>query len=248
MTFCLGIKINEGLVALADSRVVKGDERVSKAKLEIIRHGDRPVFVMTSGLRAVRDKAMIYLKERLEQREAPFGKLYQIANEFGACLRVVRDEDGDALARDGLQFNTHAIIGGCMEEDKAPGLLYLYPTGNWIEASIDSPYFIIGRSPYGKPILDRLLKHDIDLSTAVNLGFLAFDATRTSVTDVDYPLDIVTVANHGGLRRKCFLEDHMHELSTWWRRCLAASLAEMPSAWAAELIPEPDKQEPGHKP
>ncbi|WP_340676834.1 hypothetical protein [Paraglaciecola sp.] len=236
MTFCLAIKVEDGLVALADTRVVKGDERINKGKLEVLWHHGNPVFIMTSGLRSVRDKAMIYLIEQLEKRLSPHEKLYQIANSFGEQLRLVRQEDGEALAQDGLVFNAHAIIGGKLAADSEPSLFYVYPAGNWIEASKDSPYFIIGRTSYGRPILDSLLRHDIKLAMAVNLGFLAFDATRTSVIDVDFPLDIVTYHAEHGLNQQSYTQQEMHKTSNWWRQCLTEALEKMPMDWQQTLF------------
>ena len=79
--------------------------------------------------------------------------------------------------------------------DESPQLFYVYPEGNWVEVAFDSPYFMIGRSYYGKPILDRLLTNETSLSSAVALALLAFDATSTSVTDVGYPIDVAVLAN-----------------------------------------------------
>jgi putative proteasome-type protease len=239
MTFCLGISVSAGLVALADTRVVKGDERLSKGKLEVIDCQGCQIFIMTSGLRSVRDKAVIYLKDRLQAPEPPLDRLYQVANAFGTCLRRVREEDEAALNRDGLHFNSHAIIGGQLSADAAPGLFYLYPAGNWIESARDSPYFLIGRTSYGKPILDRLLTRDSGLMMAVNLGYLAFDATRTSVTDVDFPLEILIYDTQSQrLRQHSFTEQELLSTSQWWKDSLATALNQMPTSWAQPLFTE----------
>lgn len=194
MTFGIGIKVREGIVALADTQIVVGSERVSKQKLAALYHANDSMFAMTSGLRSVRDKSLTYLSERLKNQVEPLNRLFRVVNMFGEELRNVREEDGPSLARSNISFNTHAIIGGCLAEDTSPQLFYVYPEGNWIEAAPDSPYFMIGRTSYGKPILDRLLRFDTPLRTAVALSLLAFDATRASVTDVDCPIDIAVIA------------------------------------------------------
>ncbi len=117
----------------------------------------------------------------------------------------------------GLQFNLHAIIGGCLPADPSPQLFYIYPEGNWLEASPDSPYFIIGRTYYGKFVLDRLLNFESSLNSALALALLAFDATRTSVTDVDYPIDVAVLPM--GTRRPVFRRYEMSDLqvtTAWW--------------------------------
>jgi len=241
MTFCLGISIDAGLVALADTRVVKGDEYLSKGKLELIDCQGHPVFIMTSGLRAVRDKTVLYLKEWLRAEDAKLERLYQVANAYGKCLRRVREEDEAALKSDGLSFNSHAIIGGQLDDDAAPGLFYLYPAGNWIEASRDSPYFVVGRTAYGKPILDRLLATGNSLALAVNLAYLAFDATRTSVVDVDFPIEILVYdARTQQFSQHCFSEQTLLATSQWWTDTLAETLARMPQSWSSPLFTAPD--------
>lgn len=200
MTFCIGIKVDQGLVALADTQIVLGSERVSQQKLAALYYDDDSLFAVTSGLRSVRDKAIIYLDEELKRQEEPISRLFQVANLFGEQLRRVRQEDGPSLAASGLKFNPNAIISGHFRDDSAPQLFYVYPEGNWIEAAADSPYFIIGRTTYGKPILDRLLRHDTTLKSAVALALLAFDSTRASVTDSIARLISPSLKTDTGLR------------------------------------------------
>ncbi|MDF1843034.1 MAG: proteasome-type protease [Rubripirellula sp.] len=236
MTFCVGIKVRQGVVALADTQIVRGSEQVSKQKLSILNHANDSLFVMTSGLRSVRDKSLIYLSEQLEQHQ-PIDRLYKIVNLFGDQLRKVREEDGASLAAGGLSWNPHAIIGGRLHGDLSPQMFYVYPEGNWVESSADSPYFIIGRTHYGKPILDRLLTFETPLQSAVALALLAFDATRMSVTDVECPIDIAVIAEgsrHATFQR--FSGDEIRCVTQWWTQTLSQSLISMPLDWAANLF------------
>ncbi|EMI52901.1 proteasome-type protease [Rhodopirellula sallentina] len=240
MTFCVGIKVEEGIVALADTRIVKGSEQVNKQKLAEFQHAGQSLFTMTSGLRSVRDKTLTYVDETLRNEESTRDRLYQFANLFGEQLRRVKTEDGPSLAATNHSFNLHAIIGGRLSADANPQLFYLYPEGNWVEAAVDSPYFMIGRTYYGKPILDRLLRFDTPLSVAVALAFLAFDATRTSVTDVDYPVDLAVLSNDGSSPRfQRFTETELAPISTQWTHALTESLKQLPMQWAAPLLPTP---------
>lgn len=127
MTFCIGIKVREGIIGLADSRIVVGASQASKRKLAAIDHPAGTLFTMTSGLRAVRDKTLTYLDEHLEQRPDAYDKVYQVVNQFGEQLRRVRTEDGPSLNMSGLSFNSHAIIGGRLASDPEPQLFYVYP-------------------------------------------------------------------------------------------------------------------------
>ncbi|GAA5507681.1 proteasome-type protease [Novipirellula caenicola] len=237
MTFCIGIQVRDGIVALADTRITRGSEQVNKQKLAEFQHGDASLFTMTSGLRSVRDKTLIYVEETLRQGQTPVDRLYQFANLFGEQLRRVRNEDGPSLSSTGHTFNMHAIIGGCLLADQSPQLFYVYPEGNWVEAAMDSPYFMIGRTYYGKPILDRLLNYETSLRSAVALALLAFDATRTSVTDVDYPIDVAVIPNHSRHPQfQRFTESDLAETTQWWSEVLTHSLASMPMRWADSLL------------
>lgn len=195
MTFCLGMRCEEGLLAIADTRITSGTE-ASLAKKITVHQGDHhAMFILTSGLRSIRDKAITYFEERLDQDESHLTKMYEAANALADEVRRVREEDSRWLIEGGLSFDLHCIIGGQLEEDSEPHLYLLYPEGNWIEVRTGTPYVIIGESRYGKPILDRVWSHDQPLSNALRDGLLAFDATVTSASDVDPPLDAVLYLN-----------------------------------------------------
>lgn len=245
MTFCVGIKVREGVVALADTQIVLGSERVSKQKLAALNYADDSLFAMTSGLRSVRDKTITYLSEQLAEQTEPIDRMYKVVNMFGDQLRRVRGEDGAALAAGGLKFNTNAIIGGGLQADSSPQLFYIYPEGNWIECAPDSPYFMIGRTTYGKPILDRLLTFETPLQSAVALALLAFDATRASVTDVDCPIDVAVIANgHHKATFHRFTQAEITGVTDWWAASLSNALREMPMGWADVLFAQqPENQQ-----
>ena len=237
MTFCVGIKVEQGLVALADTQIVKGGERLSKGKLALVHHRAQQLFIMTSGLRSVRDKTVIYLEEKLAEEALGFERLYQVAQSFGEQLRRVRQEDEAALAQGGLSFNLHAIIGGQLDGDPTPTLFYIYPEGNWIEATSDSPYFILGRTLYGRPILDRLLAAGTPITQALGLAYLAFDATRTSVIDVAFPIDVIVFdPSTRSLHQQRFDEPALASAAAWWQQRLGVALGEFPMDWAKSLL------------
>lgn len=237
MTFCVGIKVDQGLVALADTQIVKGGERLSKGKLTLIEHRAQRLFIMTSGLRSLRDKTVIYLEEKLDEETGDFERLYQVAQAFGDQLRRVRGEDEAALVQGGLNFNLHAVIGGQLAGDPSPTLFYIYPEGNWIEATADSPYFVLGRTLYGKPILDRLLVSGTPLAQALALAYLAFDATRTSVIDVAFPIDVIIFDPlTRSLSQQRFDAPELASSAEWWQRCLRAALGAFPMDWAKSLL------------
>jgi putative proteasome-type protease len=241
MTFCVGIQVKEGIVALADTRIVRGSEQLNKNKLAPLDHSDDALFTMTSGLRSVRDKTLTYLSEELEKKNQPYDRLYKLVNEFSTQLRKVKTEDEPSLTASNYRFNMHAVICGCMTGDHYPKMYYVYPEGNWIESATDSPYFMLGRTTYGKPILDRLLNFQTPLRVAVGLALLAFDATSTSVTDVDCPIDIAIIpwsTRKMSIRR--YTQQDVTPATTWWSETLSSSLSSMPLDWSDGLFSDAD--------
>lgn len=232
MTFCAAIRIEEGLVGLSDTRLTSGTERTTARKVTIHQHGKHSMFLMTSGLRSVRDKALTYFEEVLEEQDTHFDKLYKAVNAFAAQVRVVAHEDKEALKESGLDFNLFSIIGGQLEKDKEHKLYMLYPQGNWVEVGKGSPYFLIGESSYGKPILDRVLRIDSPMDTALKLAYLAFDSTRISAVDVDFPIDVVLYKRDSFdiIQHRYEREDLQH-LPELWQESLRKSVAQMPDEW-----------------
>lgn len=237
MTFCIGIRVNDGLVALSDTRVVRGEQISRKAKLSTLPTGGSGAIVMTSGLRSVRDKVVRRLEDDLRSTDVPLTRMYRVATAFGEQLRSVRAEDGESLDASGLSFNTHAVLGGQLPDDPDPALLEIFPEGNWVEATADAPYFIVGRSYYGKPILDRLLTYDTPLPQATALAYLAFDATRTSATDVDFPIDVAVLPRGGsGFAQRRYTAADLEHVHASWQTHLRGALDELPSAWIDPLL------------
>ena len=233
MTFCAAFKIDEGLVGVSDTRLTSGTERTTARKVTIHQHGQHSMFLMTSGLRSVRDKALTYFEEVLEEQDTHFDKLYKAVNAFAEQVRVVANEDKEALKEAGLDFNLFSIIGGQLEKDKEHKLYMLYPQGNWVEVGKGSPYFLIGESSYGKPILDRVLRVDTPMDMALKLAYLAFDSTRISAVDVDFPIDVVLYKRDSFdiIQHRYEREDLQH-LPELWQESLRKSVEAMPDDWA----------------
>lgn len=241
MTFCLGINVRGGLVAIADTRVISGNENISARKLSIFQQGDDSFFLMTSGLRSIRDKTVTYLEEELRERDEPFDRLFKAVNAFAAHIRRAAAEDGEALAESGLPFNIHALIGGQLADDPEPKLYLIYPQANWVEVGQGTPYQIIGAGGYGKPVLDRTLKYTDSMQFALKVGCLAFDSTRISAADVDFPIDVVLYfAETRTLVTRRFEEEDLIEIWQGWQERLRNSVASLPSSWLDRFWAEID--------
>lgn len=237
MTYCLGIKVASGLVAIADTRLTSGTEVSTDKKVSIHQLEKHSMFIMTSGLRSVRDKAITYFKEVLEERDATFDKLYKAVNAFGTQVRRVAEEDRNSLNQAGLAFNLFAIVGGQLEKDTEHKLFLLYPEGNWVEVGEGSPFIIIGNSGYGKPLLYRSLKSTSSMQDALKIGFLSFDSTRVSSNDVDYPIDVVMYEKDSfHLTEHRFEKDDLDYVAKQWGALLNNSVQKLPIEWMDAVL------------
>ncbi len=230
MTYCLGILTKEGVIGLADTRITSGTETTVAKKIFTVQRTKHSFFIMTSGLRSVRDKTVTYLKEEIDSNDSEFKKLFEVTNSFGRLVRRVGEEDKKPLEEAGLHFNLYAIVGGQLEEDDEPKLFLMYPQGNWIEIGKGTPYVIIGNTGFGTPVLKRSLTYDSTMEFALRSGFLSFDATKISANDVDYPIDIVVLRkNEYNLTETRFEEKELGQLSEYWNSRLKQGIDNLPA-------------------
>lgn len=237
MTYCVGMRLKMGLVAIADTRITSGNETTTAKKIFTNVGEDHAMFLMTSGLRSVRDKALTYFREILEEEGNQFNKMYKAVNAFGAQLRRVALEDRESLEHSGLSFNLHTIVGGQLRDDQEPMMYLLYPEGNWIEVGPGTPFVIIGNSGYGKPILNRTVHYDTSIDQALKAGFLSFDSTRVSANDVGFPIDVVLYSqNSYQLIQKRYYEDELKHVSATWGNYLIEALDKIPNDWMDNIL------------
>jgi putative proteasome-type protease len=239
MTYCLGIKLKEGLVAIADTRLTSGTEVSVAEKYKVFENDKQSMFIMTSGLRSVRDKTVTYFSEVLEDKFETLNKMYEAVNLLGDQIKRVAKEDKDDLIYSGLRFDIHVIVGGQMVHDKEPKLFLLYPEGNWVEIGNGYPFTIIGNSGYGKPILRRTLTYESPIRFALKTAFLSFDSTRVSASDVGYPIDVMILkANSNHLQVNRYEHSDLRNISTRWGELLIEAVGEIPDEWMNNFIHE----------
>lgn len=238
MTFCLGMKVRDGLVGIADTRVTSGSECITAKKVSIYRGDAWSFFLMTSGLRSVRDKSLTYFDELMEQSESPpADRLFKIVNLFAEQIRRVYDEDRGSLEQAGFRFDIHVLAGGQMPRDHEHRLYLTYPQGNWVEVGEGTPYHTIGASGYGKPVLDRTLKYEDGLRFALKVGCLAFDSTRISAADVDFPVDVVLYERDSfEIVEYRYGKEDLAVISNWWQDRLRRSVRELPVDWMDPVL------------
>jgi putative proteasome-type protease len=232
MTFCLGISVEEGLVAIADTRLVAGNECLVARKTASYQGPGFSFFVMNSGLRSLRDKTLLYFEEAFARESAMRDRLYRVVNLYAQQVRRVAKEDADALERAELTFNLFSLVGGQMSGDSAHRLFLIYPEGNWVEIGPDTPYQIIGASGFGKPILERSLTRGDSMQYAFKVGLLAFDATRLCAADVDFPMDVILYSRGSfTLVEQRYEADDLREITGWWQERMRRSVHDLPSGF-----------------
>jgi putative proteasome-type protease len=230
MTYCLGIKVKECLVAIADTRITSGTDTTVKKKITIEQKDKFSLFIMTSGLRSVRDKALLYFAELMETKE--FTKLYKAVNAFGEQVKRVAREDKDSLEKAGFKFDLNTIIGGQLSGDDEHKLFLLYPEGNWVELGQGAPYVIIGNSGHGKAILNRTLDENSSLRLSLKTGFLSFDSTRVSSNNVDFPIDVAIYKKDSfHIIEQRYEKKDLEYISTQWAEELKAALEHISEDW-----------------
>ncbi|HET6391146.1 proteasome-type protease [Hyphomicrobium sp.] len=199
MTYAVALRLEGGLVFAADTRTNAGVDNIAQyKKLQLWRRpGDRVLVMLAAGNLAVTQAVVSLLNEHLAEPEseeqatlynAP--NMYRAARVVGDAIREARRIDGAALEASKLGFNTNFIFGGQIKGER-PRLFQIYPEGNFIEATDDTPFFQIGEHKYGKPILDRVARSDMRLGEAAKLILLSFDSTLRSNLSVGMPLDLV---------------------------------------------------------
>ena len=199
MTYCVGMRLEAGLVFLADSRTNAGIDQVSTArKLSVFENpGERMMVLMTAGnlsiSQAVRQTISSYVsQDGTTIWTAP--NMYEAARIVGAAVRSVHKEDAAKLTAFGVDFNISLIVGGQIGTERCR-LFYIYSAGNFIESHDENPYFQIGEAKYGKPILDRVITPQTSLDDAAKCALVSMDSTLRSNVAVGLPLDLLVYEN-----------------------------------------------------
>ncbi len=199
MTYCVGLKLNRGLVMAADTRTNAGLDNISTfRKLQTFEiPGERVFIMMSAGNLAVTQAVVAMLEERFDSPDdedtngslRTVSTMFQAAKLVGETLKIVRQDHVDqGLTSDA--FSASFIFGGQIDQEE-PRLYQIYSEGNFIEAKQDTPFFQIGEHKYGKPILDRVANQDMRLGEAAKLVLLSFDSTIRSNLSVGMPIDMV---------------------------------------------------------
>ncbi len=204
MTYCVAIKLNAGLVFLSDSRTNAGLDQISTFRKIIVyeKTDDRFMVLLSAGNLSVSQSVREILQvERLKEAgdEEPLTiwnatSMFDVARVLGGAIRRVHERDAASLKEAGVDFNVSMILGGQIKGE-AMRLFQVYSAGNFIEATPETPYFQIGESKYGKPVLDRVITPDTPLNEAAKCALVSMDSTLKSNLSVGLPLDMVVYEN-----------------------------------------------------
>ena len=236
MTYCVGIKTHQGLVMASDSRSNAGHDQVNVCRKmhTFVQPGERAFVVLASGSLSLTQSTITLLRRDFNQGNglAKAETFYEAVRIIGGYVRHVSSLDRDALEKDGYNFNIHLIVGGQIKGED-PQLYMIYPQGNPLVATMETPFLQIGEYKYGRPILERGVVHSsTTLDSAAMYALLSFDATMRSNVTVGPPIEILLYrSNHLQIEEyRCFAQDDPQLLSihAQWERSLRSAVEALP--------------------
>lgn len=241
MTYCLAMLLDEGLIMMADTRTNAGvDNFSSYRKLHTLADTrDRQVFIATAGNLSVSQTVVSLIREGLPEGDdlartmESATSMFRAAQLVGEALRMANKSIGEALASIRMGGASTFLVGGRIG-DAPPALFLIYEAGNFIQCQTDVPFFQIGETKYGRPILDRVIRTTTTLSEAVKIGCLSFDSCMRSNLGVARPIDLMVMPRDAArpiMKRRIETNDaYFNDLSARWSDLLHE---------ATRAVPEP---------
>lgn len=201
MTYCVGILVDEGIVLLADTRTNAGLDNIATfRKLHtFVRPGEFVCALATAGNLSITQSVLSHLKDGIEDLDTGVRRklvdqtsMFEAAGLVGRAIRCVYNSDGAAIEQHAAAFDITMLLAG-QAKGREPRLFMIYRAGNFIEATLDTPFLQIGEHKYGKPILDRAVTHATPVSEAVKLALISMDSTIRSNLGVGLPVDLAVI-------------------------------------------------------
>ncbi len=199
MTYCVGLCLQDGLVFLSDTRTNAGVDNIATfSKMHVVEvPGERVIVALTAGNLALTQAVMNRVLETMptpgdgepNKTLAEAASMMEAVELVGAAVRHVYQVDGPTLQSQNISFDVSILIGGQIK-DRRMRLFQVYPAGNYIEATQETPFLQLGEHKYGKPILDRVLTYQTDLFDGVKLCFISMNSTLRSNLTVGLPIDL----------------------------------------------------------
>lgn len=230
MTYCVGIRLNAGLVFLADTRTNAGVDQVGSCrKLSVFENpGERMLVLMTAGNLSISQSVRQLVSDHVGADgmtiwNAP--SMYAAARIVGEAVRTVHKQEAATLGEFGIDFNISIVFGGQVKGERCR-LFYIYAAGNFIESHDENTYFQIGEAKYGKPILDRVVTPLTSLDDAAKCALVSMDSTLRSNVSVGLPLDMLVYEEDSlAVTRFVSIDEHnqyFQRLRSNWGRQLKA--------------------------
>ena len=239
MTYCVGLKIDRGLVFMSDTRTNAGMDSISTFKKMHVweEPGERVIVLMSAGNLATTQAVVSLLDERnkaIGERHATLletPSMYQTVRLVGDTVKEVIAQASPAGEKADSYFNASFILGGQIM-GSPPRLFMIYPEGNFIESTDDTPFFQIGETKYGKPIIIRAYERTMSLAETVKLLLVSFDSTLKSNLSVGLPLDLLFLEKDSfkvGLKKRIGQDDQYYRtISDGWSNALKSAFASLP--------------------
>ena len=236
MTYCLAIRVDQGLVFASDSRTNAGADHVSTySKMHTFEQpGERAICLLSAGNLATTQAVLRQIQRDNDRGRGPslnsVRGLAEAAEYVGALSRAEQRKHG-SVRDDKFSPEASFILGG--QIDSRPHQLYLvYPEGNYISATVQTPYLQVGENKYGKPILDRIVREDVSLEVAARCALVSMDSTMRSNATVGPPVELLLYPA-GSLRlgkRLVLQEDnsYLRELRLAWQKGLEQAFERLP--------------------
>jgi putative proteasome-type protease len=238
MTYCVGIMLDSGLILASDSRTHAGVDNFAKfCKMTVFeRVADRVLVLLSSGNLAGTQAVIGVLRRRASADDgAPnlwtSKSMFDTAMLVSDAMRDVDRRDGEYLAESDGGFNASFILGGQISGEP-PRLFRIYAEGNFIEASLETPYLQTGETKYGKPIIERVITRSTALLDAAKCVLVSFDSTMRSNLSVGMPIDLICYRRDSlevGLRRRFDEGDtYFAALGKQWRDGVRHVFSQLP--------------------
>ena len=240
MTYCVGLQLNQGLVFMSDTRTNAGVDNFSKTKKMFTWEvpGERVITLMTAGNLATTQSLVSLIEER---SKAPAERsptilhepsMFQVARLVGATLKEVIEESASTGQVASSKFKATIILGGQIKGSD-PTLFLIYPEGNFVEVTDETPFFQIGEAKYGKPILVRAYDPEMSFEEAVKLLLVSFDSTIKANLSVGLPIDLQIYEKDShkvAIQRRIEDDDDYYQsISTGWGDALREAFGSLPS-------------------
>ena len=196
MTYCLGIINKLGIVMAADSRTNAGVDYISSYRkmFDLSLPKERSIIICNSGSLSVSQGVLTRLNRDIQNQEAKnlhtLSTMYDIAQYIGNKSREIQEQDRPWLEKDGIDYSCNFLLGGQIKGEE-PQLYLIYPQGNFIQATPETPFLQIGETKYGKPILDRTISYETPLEDVAKCALLSLDSTMKSNISVGPPINLV---------------------------------------------------------